>query len=100
MGSFYERYSPSYVREIIRRCKFVSTPVHGSWLNIAENELSVLTRRCLNVRMKDMDNVRRAISAWSDYRNLHTKGVNWQFTTDDARTKLKSIYPVFQFENE
>ena len=100
MGAFYERYKPEYAREIIRRCEFVSTPVHGSWLNIAENELSVLTRQCLNVRMSDMANVRLAILAWSDYRNLHSKGVDWQFDTDDARSKLQSIYPIYRFENE
>lgn len=100
MGAFYERFSPKYAREIIRRIDFIYTPVHGSWLNIAENELSVLTRQCLNVRMNDIENVRHAISAWSNYRNENSKGVDWQFSTDDARTKLKSIYPVYQFRND
>ena len=99
-GAFYTKFKPEYCREILRRCEFIYTPVHGSWLNIAENELSVLTRQCLNVRMNDMENVHRAIAAWTDYRNSHAKGVDWQFTTDDARRKLKAIYPVYQFENE
>ena len=99
-GSFYTRFKPDYCREILRRCEFVYTPVHGSWLNIAENELSVLTRQCLSVRMNDLDNVKRAVAAWTDYRNFHSKGVDWQFTTADARRKLKSIYPVFQFDDK
>jgi hypothetical protein len=64
-GALYKRFSPEYCREILRRCEFVYTPVHGSWLNIAESELSVLTRQCLSVRMNDMDNVRRAVAAWT-----------------------------------
>jgi len=99
-GAFYTRFKPDYCREILRRCEFVYTPVHGSWLNIAENELSVLTRQCLSVRMNDIENVRRAVAAWTDWRNEHANGVHWQFTTDDARRKLNSIYPVYTFENE
>jgi hypothetical protein len=99
-GALYTRFKPEYCREIISRFDLVYTPVHGSWLNIAENELSVLTRQCLSVRMNDMENVRRAVAAWTAWRNEHAKGVNWQFTTSDARTKLKSIYPVYHFENE
>ena len=99
-GALYTRFSPEYSREILRRCELVYTPVHGSWLNIAENELSVLTRQCLSVRMNDMENVRRAVAAWTDWRNDHAKGIDWQFTTDDARKKLKSIYPIYHFEND
>jgi hypothetical protein len=99
-GAFYKRFEPSYCREILRRIEFIYTPVHGSWLNIAENELSVLTRQCLSVRMNDLENVRRAVSAWTDFRNLHGRGVDWQFTSDDARRKLKSLYPVYQFEKQ
>ena len=109
-GALYTRFSPEYSREILRRCEFVYTPVHGSWLQCcffvkrngacAENELSVLTQQCLSVRMNDLDNVRRAVTAWTTWRNNHSKGVDWQFTTDDARKKLKSIYPIYHFENE
>ena len=99
-GALYTRFKPDYCREILRRCEFAYTPVHGSWLNIAENELSVLTRQCLSVRMNDIENVRRAVAAWTDWRNEHARGVNWQFTTDDARRKLQSLYPVYCFENE
>ena len=99
-GALYTRFAPAYCREILRRCDFVNTPVHGSWLNIAENELSVLTRQCLNGRMGSMDEVHRRVSAWTNYRNDHAKGAHWQFTTADARIKLASVYPKFQFGNE
>jgi len=99
-GAFYTRFEPEYCREILCRCELLYTPVHGSWLNIAENELSVLTLQCLSVRMNDMENVRRAVAAWKDWRNDRAKGVDGQFTTDDARKKLKSIYPIYRFENE
>jgi len=96
----YTRFSPAYAREILRRCEFVYTPVHGSWLNIAESELSVLTKQCLCGRIGSMDEVRRQIAAWTTWRNDHAKGVDWQFTTDDARKKLKAIYPIYHVENE
>jgi hypothetical protein len=99
-GALYTRYEPTYCREILRRCEFVYTPVHGSWLNIAENELSVLTRQCLCGRLGSLEEVRKQVAAWTTWRNDHAKGVNWQFTTDDARIKLKSIYPVYRFENK
>jgi len=99
-GALYTRFKPEYCREILRRCEFIYTPIHGSWLNIAENELSVLTRQCLSVRMNDIENVRRAVTAWMNWRNAHSKGVDWQFTTDDARIKLQSVYPKFLFDDE
>jgi len=99
-GALYTRFKPVYCREILRRCDFVYTPVHGSWLNIAESELSVLTKQCLCGRLGSMANVRKQVAAWTDWRNKHAKGVHWQFTTDDARIKLASIYPKFQFDNE
>ena len=99
-GAFYLRFPPEYCREILRRCEFVYTPVHGSWLNIAESELSVLTRQCLCGRIGSLEEVRRHVSAWTTYRNDRAKGVHWQFTTDDARIKLVSVYPKYQFENK
>jgi len=99
-GALYTRFSPEYCREILRRLEFVYTPVHGSWLNIAESELSVLTKQCLCGRMNDMDNVRCAVAAWTDWRNDHAKGTHWQFTTDDARIKLDSVYQKFHFDNQ
>ena len=99
-GALYTRFEPAYCREILRRCEFIHTPVHGSWLNIAESELSVLTRQCLCGRIGSLEEVRKHLAAWTAWRNDHAKGVNWQFTTDDARTKLDSIYPQYQFNND
>jgi hypothetical protein len=84
----------------LRRCEFVDTPVHGSWLNIAESELSVLTKQCLCGRIGSMEEVRWQVAAWTAWRNSHAKGVHRQFTTGNARTKLDSMYPKFQFDNK
>jgi hypothetical protein len=99
-GALYKRYPAAYALEILNRCEFIYTPIHGSWLNIAESELSVLTKQCLCRRIGDVDEVRRQVAAWTTWRNTHAKGVHWQFTTDDARVKLASVYPKFQFDNE
>jgi hypothetical protein len=99
-GALYKRYPAEYAMEILRRIEFIHTPIHGSWLNIAESELSVLTSQCLCRRLANISEVRRQVSAWTSWRNDHASGVNWQFTTDDARIKLASIYPKFQFDNE
>jgi hypothetical protein len=99
-GALYKRFPPEYCREILRRCEFVYTPVHGSWLNIAESELSVLTKQCLCGRIGSLDEVRKQVAAWTAWRNTHAKGVHWQFTTDNARIKLNSVYPVFQFDDK
>ena len=96
----YKRFPPEYCREILRRCEFVPTPVHGSWLNIAECELSVLTKQCLCGRIGSIDEVRKQVAAWMAWRNEHAKGIHWQFTTDDARIKWDSVYPKFHFDNE
>jgi hypothetical protein len=99
-GALYTRFPPDYCREILRRCEFIYTPIHGSWLNIAESELSVLTRQCLSGRIGSLGAVRKQVAAWSSWRNDHSKGVHWQFTTDDARIKIRSVYPVFKFDNK
>ena len=99
-GAFYTRFAAEYCREILRRCDFVNTPPHGSWLNIAESELSVLTRQCLSGRLGSIDEVRKQVAAWTAWRNKHAKSVHWQFTTDDARIKLASVYPKFHFDSE
>ena len=99
-GAFYTRFGPVYCREILRRCEFIYTPIHGSWLNIAESELSVLTCQCTNVRMGTLEQYRRVVEAWATYRNVHSKGVDWQFTAEDARIKLTSVYPKFQFNEK
>jgi hypothetical protein len=99
-GALYTRFPPDYCREILRRCEFIPTPVHGSWLNIAESELSVLTKQCLCGRIGSIGEVRKQVAAWTAWRNNHAKGVHWQFTTNDARIKLDSVYPKFHFDYE
>jgi uncharacterized small protein (DUF1192 family) len=74
---------------------FTNTPKHGSWLNIAEVELSVLSRQCLNRRIGDWNTLRQEIAAWTARRNQQNSKINWRFTTEDARIKLKKLYPSF-----
>lgn len=93
-GAFYEAFEPERARALARRIRFVYTPKHGSWLNIAENELSAMTRQCLtNRRIGDLSELHAEIGAWSSYINESQRGVDWQMKVDDARIKLKSIYP-------
>ena len=94
MGAFYEALPASQARELVRRLDFRFTPKHGSWLNISENELSSLTRQCLNGRrIGDIQQLRKETQAWSTASNDKQRGVDWQFTINDARYKLKSPYP-------
>lgn len=94
MGAFYEAFPAEQARELVRRLDFRYTPKHGSWLNIAENELSSLTRQCLNGRrLGDIEQLREETAAWSTASNERQRGVDWQFKINDARTKLKSLYP-------
>jgi hypothetical protein len=93
-GAFYEAFEPERARALVRRIEFCYTPKHGSWLNIAENELSSLTRQCLaNRRIPDLETLLEEIAAWSADVNATQRGVDWQMRIDDARCKLKSIYP-------
>jgi len=93
-GAFYEAFPPAQARELVRRIEFRHTPKHGSWLNIAENELSSLTRQCVaGRRFADIETLREETSAWSTDVNRTQRGVDWQMKIDDARTKLTSIYP-------
>lgn len=91
----YERFSPQTAHRIARKLEWHYTPTHGSWLNIAESELSVLERQCLNRRLPDMETVAAEVAAWQNERNQHAIKVNWRFTTADARIKLKHLYPTF-----
>lgn len=93
-GAFYEVYPPEQARGYVRRLEFCYTPKHGSWLNIAENELSSMTRQCLNGRrIGEIEELHAEINAWSiDVTNAQ-RGVDWQMKIDDARGKLKSVYP-------
>jgi len=93
-GAFYEAFPAEKARDMVKRIEFHPTPKHGSWLNIAENELSSMTRQCLkNRRIGDMDTLRTQTEAWATSTNAKQRGVDWQFTINDARCKLKSIYP-------
>ena len=93
-GAFYEAFDPARARELVRRIEFHQTPKHGSWLNIAENELSSLTRQCVEGRrFPDEQTLREETTAWSTEVNATQRGVDWQMKIDDARIKLKSVYP-------
>lgn len=93
LSSLYEVMSPEKARSIIKKIEVVRTPVHASWLNVAECELSVLTRRGLKNRIKNEQQLKNEVKAWNECRNKKQKGVNWQFTAKDARIKLKRLYP-------
>jgi hypothetical protein len=93
-GAFYEVFEPQRARAYVKKLQFCYTPKHGSWLNIAENELSSLTRQCLkDRRFADLATLCEAIGDWSQDINSTQKGVDWQLKIDDARAKLKSVYP-------
>lgn len=93
-GAFYEAFPPEQARSIVRRLEFRYTPKHGSWLNIAENELSSLTRQCLKGRrLGDIERLRSETTAWHQASNAKQRGVDWQFKVDEARRRLKSLYP-------
>ena len=92
-ASFYEAFPPAEARALARRFEFQHTPPHGSWLNIAEIELSVLDRQCLDRRIPDRETLTTEAAAWAARRNTAVVTVNWHFTTTDARTKLERLYP-------
>jgi hypothetical protein len=93
-GAFYEAFEAKKARELVRRIEFHYTPKHGSWLNIAENELSSMTRQCISGRrIENIEMLRGETSAWADFGNEKQRGVDWQFTIEKARVKLKSLYP-------
>ena len=93
-GAFYEAFEPERARQLVRRLEFHQTPKHGSWLNIAENELSSLTRQCVSGRrFPDEQTLQAEATAWSTDVNTAQRGVDWQMKIDDARCKLKSVYP-------
>lgn len=93
-GAFYEAFPPEQAREYVRRLNFVHTPKHGSWLNVAECELSCLTSQCLEGRrIGELELLQSEIGAWSDKTNARQRGIDWQFKVGDARTKLKKLYP-------
>ncbi len=95
-ASLYEVFEPAEARRIAERLEIHYTPKHGSWLNMAEIELGVLARQCLDRRIPDQCALRREAAAWQDPRNQDNVRADWRFTTEDARIKLKSLYPSIQ----
>jgi hypothetical protein len=95
-AAFYQVFEPSEARRLVERFEFHYTPKHGSWLNMAEIELSALVRQCLDRRIPDKERMIQEVKAWQDQRNSEVVKVHWQFTTADARVKLKSLYPKIE----
>ena len=94
-ASLYKAFPPEEARRIIKKLEIHYTPKHGSWLDVAEIELNVTTRQCLNRRISDIEQLRRELSAWEIERNILAAKVNWHFRTNDARIKLSSLYPAY-----
>jgi hypothetical protein len=93
-SSLYEAFTPEKAKAIWDRFEFVYTPIHGSWLNMAEIELNVLVGQCLDRRIDNISKVRSEVSAWENHRNNLDAKVNWQFTTEEARITLRRLYPT------
>lgn len=93
LASLYEAFPPAEAKRLAERIELHHTPKHGSWLNIAEIELSVLGRQCLARRIAQQDTLRRKVEQWEQQRNAAVTKVDWQFTTEQARVKLRSLYP-------
>ena len=94
-ASLYEAFQPEEARRLVERFEWHYTPKHGSWLNMAESELAILSGQCLDRRIPNQTALEREVSAWLDRRNTHHAKASWRFTTADARIKLKSLYPAF-----
>lgn len=92
-AALYQAFPPEEARRLMRKLDFHYTPKHGSWLNMAEIEFSILARQCLHRRLPDLDSVRREVEAWVEVRNTAHATVEWRFTTADARLKLHRLYP-------
>lgn len=97
-ASLYKAFPPPEARRLLDRLEIHYTPKHGSWLDMAEIELSVFTKQCLDRRINDIDTLRNEAKAWADRRNAARAVVDWQFTTDQARIKLKRLYPQLKEE--
>jgi len=96
LGAFYEAFEPTEAKRLIDRFEFIFTPKHGSWLNMAEIELHVLNSQCLNRHIATMKEIKQEVEAWQENRNKNHNKINWRFTTDDARIKLRRLYPSYQ----
>jgi DDE superfamily endonuclease len=96
LASLYEAFEPEQARRIAERIEVHHTPKHGSWLNVAEIELSVLSRQCLDRRIESVEELLKELEPWSEERNERSVGVKWRFTTADARIKLRRLYPAIE----
>ena len=94
-GALYETFAPAAAKALWDRFEFINTPKHGSWLNMAEIELNVLIRQCLDRRIDSVSEMRSEVDAWQNNRNNANSRIDWQFTCQNARTKLKRLYPTF-----
>jgi DDE superfamily endonuclease len=97
-AALYEAFAPAEARRLVEKLEWHYTPKHGSWLNVAEMELSVLARQCLDRRIPDLEALHREAAAWAAARNAAVAKVDWQFTTADARVKLKRLYPTIELQ--
>ena len=95
-ASLYEAFKPAEARRLLERLEIHYTPKHGSWLDMAETELSIMTKQCLDRRIADISTLTREVAAWEQQRNDANSKINWQFSTGDARIKLKKLYPSIQ----
>ena len=93
-ASLYKAFSPEEARRMLDKLEFHYTPKHGSWLDMAEIELSILSRQCLDRRIPDQETLRKEVKAWEDQRNNSNSTMEWRFKTEDARIKLKKLYPT------
>jgi hypothetical protein len=93
-ASLYKAFEPKEARRILEKLEIHYTPKHGSWLNMAEIELSILSRQCMDRRIPDQETLKKEIFAWQDKRNAIACPMEWRFTTEDARIKLKKLYPT------
>ena len=99
-ASLYKAFEPKEARRILNKLEFHYTPKHGSWLNMAEIELSILSRQCLNRRIPNQEILKEEIAAWEEVRNQEKATVEWQFTTDNARVKLNKLYPKIEIVDD
>jgi hypothetical protein len=99
LAALYEAFPPEQAREIAERIEWHYTPEHGSWLNMAEIELSVLSSQCLNRRIESQQRLKQEVTAWQKSRNEQAVTIDWQFTTQDARIKLRRLYPVLKVQS-
>ena len=96
-SSLYETFTPEKAKKIWDRFNFIYTPKHGSWLNMAEIEIGIMNRQCLNRRIDNMGIIEKQIGAWTASRNNYKSKINWQFTSEDSRIKLKRLYPTLEY---